>query len=433
MKAIKSYPRSEGRLQSIDALRGIAALGVVFYHSVWQSTNAVPHNFFRWPVQLLQFVSSFGYIGVFLFFVISGFCIHLQWAKARANQQPQSIKFGTFWRRRFRRLYPPYLIAFALFMAMAALTTGINVTHFFVYDVVMHLLMLHNLDPNTCYSINGVFWTLAIEEQLYLAYFLLLFLRSRWGWGPTLLICAGARVGWFMFSHAAWVATGIGIPVPEGALSHWFTWALGAIAVEAAFGLVKLPKWCRNLWLGFAAIAVASAMSVILPQTQKDTLPHTVAWLLMHPMWGVGFFIVVNRAVQAEQSWADKRRQSDATTHSLNIAKITRRLVAAAAFVGVFSYSLYLTHELVIMQSWWFITSRLPPILNTLLIVVPATVVFAWVFYLFCEKPYMRKTKSRDQMSDVRCQPAEVRNQKSEIRDEEVRSQAPEIIEGSLV
>ncbi len=39
----------------------------------------------------------------------------------------------------------------------------------------MHLLMLHNLDPNTCYTINGVFWTLAIEEQLYLAYFLLLF------------------------------------------------------------------------------------------------------------------------------------------------------------------------------------------------------------------------------------------------------------------
>ena len=391
MKAIKSYPLSDGRLQSIDALRGIAALGVVFYHAVWQSSNAVPGNLFRWPVKLLQIVSSFGYIGVFLFFVISGFCIHLQWAKARANGQPQSIQFGTFWRRRFRRLYPPYLIAFALFMVMAALSTGINFTHFFVYDVVMHLLMLHNLDPNTCYSINGVFWTLAIEEQLYLAYFLLLFLRSRWGWGPTLLICAAARVGWFMFSHAAWVANGFGIPVPEGAASHWFTWALGAIAVEAAFGLIKLPKWCQNMWLGAAAIVVASATSMILPSTQKDTLPHTVAWLLMHPVWGFGFFVLVNRAVQAEQSWASKRRQRRETTRTLNAANLVPRLVAAAAFVGVFSYSLYLTHELVIMQSWWFITWRLPPVLNTLLIVVPATVVFAWLFFLFCEKPFMRK------------------------------------------
>ena len=53
----------------------------------------------------------------------------------------------------------------------------------------MHLLMLHNLDPHTCYTINGVFWTLAIEEQLYLAYFLLLFLRVRFGWGVTIAVC----------------------------------------------------------------------------------------------------------------------------------------------------------------------------------------------------------------------------------------------------
>src|ERR1700704_3539510 len=102
MKPIQSNSPSGGRLQSIDALRGIAALGVVLYHAVWQSSNALPNNLFRAPVKLLQFVSSFGYIGVFLFFVISGFCIHLQWAKSRANQLPSSVKFGTFWRRRFR-------------------------------------------------------------------------------------------------------------------------------------------------------------------------------------------------------------------------------------------------------------------------------------------------------------------------------------------
>jgi peptidoglycan/LPS O-acetylase OafA/YrhL len=389
MKAIKSHPMIEGRLKSIDALRGIAALGVVLYHAVMQSSNAVPNNLFRWPVKLLQFVSSFGYIGVFLFFVISGFCIHLQWAKSRAQQQPQSIRFGSFWKRRIRRLYPPYLIAFALFMLMAALTTGINVTHFFVYDVVMHLLMLHNLDPNTCYSINGVFWTLAIEEQLYLAYFLLLFLRTRWGWGPTLAICALARIAWFYFSHAAWVTVGAGIPVPEAAASHWFTWALGAIAVEAAVGLVKLPKWCRNLWIGGAAIVLASATSMILPATQKDTLPHNLAWMLMHPAWGVGFFILVNRVVQAEQSWLAKLKEPGLAT------QMFVRLAAAAAFVGVFSYSLYLTHELVIMQSWSFVIKGFPPILNSLLIVVPATVAFAWVFYRFCEKPYMRKSAPR--------------------------------------
>lgn len=385
MQLFNSPPPTEGRLQSIDALRGIAALGVVMYHAVLQTSNAVPANFFKVPVQAIQFLSSFGYIGVFLFFVISGFCIHLQWAKARAQGKPHHIAFGSFWKRRFRRLYPPYLITLALFFLMAAMTVGIDVTHFFIYDVVMHLLMLHNLDPHTCYSINGVFWTLAVEEQLYLGYFLLLFLRKRWGWGPTLAICAFARLGWFWFSHGVWVVLGVGVPVPEAAASHWFTWALGALAVEAAYGLVKLPRWCRNIWLGAAAIILASTTSLILPVTQKDTLAHNLAWLLMHPAWGFGFFVLVNRAVAAEQSWLKQLRQT----------RILPRLVSAVATIGVFSYSLYLTHELVIMQSWWFVLPGLPPILNTLLVVVPATVAFAWLFFQFCEKPFMRKVEPK--------------------------------------
>jgi peptidoglycan/LPS O-acetylase OafA/YrhL len=401
MKPNNSEPLSGGRLQSIDALRGVAALGVVLYHAVLQTPNAVPNNIFRWPVKLLQFGTSFGYIGVFLFFVISGFCIHLQWAKSRADGTPKPIQFGSFWKRRLRRLYPPYLIAFALFMLMAALSTGINVTHFFIYDVVMHLLMLHNLDPQTCYSINGVFWTLAIEEQLYLAYFLLLFLRRRWGWGPTLVICALARVGWFLFGHALWTTTGIATPVPEAAASHWLTWALGALAVEAAFGIIKLPRWCRNLWIAAVAILLASATSILLPVWQKDTPLHDLAWLLMHPVWGLGFFIVINRAVEAERSWIARLPQPRAMLSRMS--RLVPRIAAVMASIGVFSYSLYLTHELVIMQSWRFVTWRLPPILNTLLIVVPATVAFAGLFFTFCEKPYMRKaTRRMDDLEEQR-------------------------------
>jgi peptidoglycan/LPS O-acetylase OafA/YrhL len=387
MKPLKKLPAS-GRLQSIDALRGIAALGVVLYHAISQ-THKAGQNFFPWPVRLIRFLTSFGYIGVFLFFVISGFCIHLQWAKSKATSQEKPIQFGSFWRRRIRRLYPPYLIAFALFMLMAAWSTGINVTPFFVYDVVMHLLMLHNLDPQTCYSINGVFWTLAIEEQLYLAYFLLLFLRKRWGWGTTLAICALTRVGWFFFCHAIWVSTGAGVPVPEAAAVHWFTWALGAIAVEAAFGLVKLPRWCRDLWLGGAAIVLASAISEVLPNTQKDTLPHDLAWMLMHPLWGFGFFVLVNRAVSAEHQWLTQLREPR------RIGRLVAKGVTVAATVGVFSYSLYLTHELVIMQSWSFIIKELPQMVNAFAIVVPATIGFAWLFFRFCERPYMRKLATK--------------------------------------
>jgi peptidoglycan/LPS O-acetylase OafA/YrhL len=367
------------RLRGIDALRGIAALGVVFYHAIEQGEKVLPQNILQYPVRAAQFLSSFGYISVFLFFVISGFCIHLQWAKAQAAGVEPEIRFGAFWKRRLRRLYPPYIIALLLFLLLTASTTGINFTHFFFYDTGMHLLMLHNLDPKTCYTINGVFWTLAIEEQLYLAYFLLLFIRVRWGWGVTLAVCLIARLGWMVFGHVVWLKTGFGVPVPEAAAVHWFTWALGAIGVEADLGLIKLRGWSRDLRLAILLIVAASAISSYLPFINKDTFLHHAAWFSIHPFWGLGFFIVVNRMVLAEQSWWRQAKLPSLVSHF--------------ATLGLFSYSLYLTHELVIMQSWqWTIPSWLQ-LANVFVFTVPATIIFAWVFFWFCEKPFMTKRK----------------------------------------
>ena len=369
------------RLRGIDALRGVAALGVVLYHAVEQGKHVVPNNLMQYPVRVIQLGSSLGYIGVFLFFVISGFCIHLQWARAKAAGAEPEIRFGTFWKRRIRRLYPPYVIALLFFLLLMAATVGLSFSRFFFYDVGMHLLMLHNLDPQTCYTINGVFWTLAIEEQLYLAYFLLLFIRVRWGWGVTIAVCLSARLLWMIFSHVLWLKTGFGMPVPEAAASHWFTWALGALGVEVMFGLTTLRGWSRDLRLAAVLIVIASAVSANLPLINKDTFLHNAAWFVIHPFWGLGFFIVVNRMVLAEQSW-------------LRNAKLPS-LVSLFSTLGLFSYSLYLTHELVIMQSWqWTIPSWLQ-LVNVFVFTVPATIMFAWAFFWFFEKPFMKNQASR--------------------------------------
>jgi len=376
-----SFPGSI-RLRGIDALRGAAALGVVLYHAVEQGDKALPNNLLQYPIRLVQLASSFGYIGVFLFFVISGFCIHLQWARAKAAGVEPEIRFGAFWKRRIRRLYPPYIITLLLFLLLMASTVGLNITHFVVYDLGMHLLMLHNLDPHTCYSINGVFWTLAIEEQLYLAYFLLLFIRVRWGWAVTIAVCLFARLAWMGLSHVVWLKTGFGIPVPEAAASHWFTWALGALGVEVMFGLTKLRGWSRDLRLATVLIVAATALSTYLPYIPKDTLVHNTSWFVIHPLWGLGFFIVVNRMVLAEGSWL-----RHATLPSL---------VSVLSTLGIFSYSIYLTHELVIMQSWRWINPGWWQLANALVVIVPAVIVFAWVFFWFCEKPFMVKSAPSD-------------------------------------
>jgi peptidoglycan/LPS O-acetylase OafA/YrhL len=377
-------PNLSPRLRSIDALRGIAALGVVLYHAVEQGKNSLPNNLFDYPIRALQLVSSFGYIGVFLFFVISGFCIHLQWAKARAAGVEPDIRFGSFWKRRLRRLYPPYIIALALFLLVAHSYGELNFTHFFFYDIVMHLLMLHNLDPQTCYTINGVFWTLAIEEQLYLAYFLLLFVRVRWGWRVTIAVCLGARVVWMLLSYLAWVKFGYGLPVPEGALSHW---ALGAIGIEAYFGLIKLPRWFRDLRLAGLLIVAATLLAYYLHFVPKDTLGKNAMWFLIHPLWGLGFFILINQLVLAEQSWIRRARVPS--------------LISIFATVGIFSYSLYLTHELVVIVSWRFTNPVWLQSVNVLLLTVPITILFAWVFFWFCERPFMvrRRKETTDRSS----------------------------------
>jgi peptidoglycan/LPS O-acetylase OafA/YrhL len=375
MAACLSVPSKSLRLRGLDALRGFSALFVVLYHAADKTTQAAPDNWLYFPVRAIQFTISHAYVTVFLFFVISGFCIHLQWARARAAGEEPEVRFGPFWKRRFRRLYPPYAIAITLYLLLTWSTVGLDITRFVVYDVVMHLLMLHNLDAHTAYSINGIFWTLAVEEHLYLAYFLLLFIRQRWGWTVTLAVCLLSRVGWMVFSHLVWLKTGFGLPVPESAAVHWYTWALGALAVEAVYGVVKLPRWTQDLRLGAVLIVAASVISTYLPDIPKESFAHKFGWFLIHPFWGTGFFIVVNRIVQVELGWMSRAKMPS--------------FIAIFAPIGLFSYSIYLTHELMIMQSWrWSDPARLQ-MWNVFLVVMPATLVFAFVYFWFCERPFM--------------------------------------------
>lgn len=351
----------------------------MLYHAVGQAPQDETSAFVHLLAAPLRVVSSYGYVGVFLFFVISGFCIHLHWAKARVaattTAAEPKVAFVPFWKRRIFRLYPPYLIALALYLLWTALNSGVELNRFFVWDMTLHLLMLHNFDSHTVYSINGVFWTLAIEEQLYLAYFLLLFIRRRWGWKWTLITCAAARIGWLVLCIGLQRAGVVEIPVPESAASHWFTWALGALSVEAMLGLVALPRWCLDMRVAAAALASAVGLSLILPLIAQHSFWHANAWLLLHPLWGLGFFISVNRFVLAERNW---REWLDAP-----------RLVRWSATVGLFSYSLYLIHQLVLMEMWRFWIFRMPSILVALFVMTPLCVACSYLFFRFCERPFL--------------------------------------------
>jgi peptidoglycan/LPS O-acetylase OafA/YrhL len=316
------------RLQSIDTLRGVAAFAVAAYHLIGYQFAANPSVFLILP--------GYGFTGVYLFFVISGFCIHLRYARGK------EVDWKAFWKRRIIRLYPAYLASIVLYL----LWLQLPINAFFWKDLLLHITMTHNLDNSSVYSINGVWWTLAIEEQLYLLYLALRWMRHNWGWVRTLAICFLARFAWLGLSlalHGTWE-----LPFGEGALTNWWAWALGAVAVEAYIGKIEMPKWCGSIAIGSLLLLAAALIHV-----QGGRIDVVFGGLL----WGTGFFFIVNRVVKSNFSWKP------------------------LAGLGLCSYSLYLTHE--------FVIGTIPAI-----IVLPACILFAYGFYRLFEKPFMQTIKS---------------------------------------
>ena len=358
-------------------------MAVVTYHALGVAPQTATFGWESWLPRLTEYLVHYAFAGIYLFFVISGFCIHLHWAKTRAaGVEKPIINFRQFWKRRVRRLYPPYFVALALYLIYLASKSPVHVTGFYLWDVVLHVFMVHNLDPRTTYTINGAFWTLAVEEQLYLAYFLLLFLRIRYGWAKTLLVCFSARIVWVILSHALSEPLGFEIPVTEAAATNWFIWALGALSVEAAVGLIKLPRWCFKISVGGLALGCAIALAQLLPMLDQAGWIHDVGWIVMHPAWGIGFFIVVNYAVAAEQRWRQQLSRVPC-------------LISTLAPIGLISYSLYLTHSFVLMHWYWFGFTEWHTRSISLVITMPLSVAFAWLFFRLCERPFMTPSATK--------------------------------------
>lgn len=151
-----------GQLRPIDGLRALSILLVLAVHCVWFLSifdPLAPEFFYSWPVWL-NWVFN-GELGVDVFFVISGFLISSILMSEYRNSG--RIGFGHFYQRRFMRLMPAYLLAMAL--GLAALPNR--------GYVWTNLLYINNLFPASTHFMPWT-WSLAIEEQFYFLFPLLL-------------------------------------------------------------------------------------------------------------------------------------------------------------------------------------------------------------------------------------------------------------------
>jgi peptidoglycan/LPS O-acetylase OafA/YrhL len=141
---------SSKRLLELDALRGIAALMVVFYHYFYHYNELYGHQSI--PVSW----SFVGRLGVALFFIISGFVIF--WTLSRTEKPLDFIV------SRFSRLYPVYWFTIALSF-LAVFCFGLPGREVSLRDAALNTLMFHEYlhVPH----VDGVYWSLTVELSFY--------------------------------------------------------------------------------------------------------------------------------------------------------------------------------------------------------------------------------------------------------------------------
>jgi exopolysaccharide production protein ExoZ len=159
-------------INSIQFLRGFAALAVVIHH-----TGGFVKRYFE-PTLLLGDKFSIGFAGVDLFFVISGFIIHF----TSRNYLNKPSKLKEYIQKRFIRVYPIYwIITTILFLSSWFIVLILNRNIFSIGypNKFIAYLQTYTLFP-LHFAINPVTWTLSYEVFFYLCFALLIISKRLW-------------------------------------------------------------------------------------------------------------------------------------------------------------------------------------------------------------------------------------------------------------
>lgn len=184
---------------NINLLRAFAALSVLVYHVI---------EFFPWksfPITgpLLWF--RIGWLGVDLFFVISGFVITLSASQLFESHGNKFYKI--YLRRRIARIFPLYLLTGVLFVLFCEPFILKDLELRFK-NLIYHLLFIHNIYPETHNTINAPNWTVGVEMQFYLLVMLTIRLITRLHPGLILLGCV--IISWLWRAMVIWNCQAMG-------------------------------------------------------------------------------------------------------------------------------------------------------------------------------------------------------------------------------
>jgi peptidoglycan/LPS O-acetylase OafA/YrhL len=317
--------RFNERSTAIDALRGFAAIAVVVYHAraiLWiglgeiYRANGISLDLNAW-IGYASFPLSFGGLGVSLFFVLSGYCIHRRGAKLLANSRAHEMKWKSFAVRRFWRIYPTYTCALVLTAVIDFWFSSRDVNQDnSLFSFIVSLFTFQGILAPT-FGSNGVFWTLAMEIHLYAVYPLLYFASKKFGPDRVLFTTLTISVVYCFLERMFGFESLLPYRFQRGPvfLPYWFTWTIGFYLAEVEANRTKGPS--NATWNVMTTIALPIGFLLTLKGV----------YLFAEIFWAVTFanFLRISLRPSGQATW-------------------NSTLGRLFAGVGLFSYSLYAVH-----------------------------------------------------------------------------------------
>jgi len=153
-------------IKELDGLRFLAAFPVVIQHLSERVIRSTGISFSQGTeFYVSSFLASRGFVGVYIFFIVSGFVVALPFAN---HLLYNSVKVDTwqYYKNRFSRIIPPYAVALISFFIVLLLLRYYTFSELWSHFLAS-LFFLHNLIFNGWSPINPTIWTLEIQVQFY--------------------------------------------------------------------------------------------------------------------------------------------------------------------------------------------------------------------------------------------------------------------------
>ena len=306
------------RLPGLDLLRAIAIVWVMLFHSFLVGGLGTD----------LAWLSRYGWMGVDIFFVLSGFLIGRQVLAPLARGA--DFSFGAFYSRRAWRIVPAFAVVLAIYVAFPALREAPGMAPWWQFATFsMNLL----IDYGTQQAFSHA-WSLCVEEHFYLLFPAL-------AWGLTRRPSVARFVSVCVLLVLAGIALRGAVWLHHSALDtprNWFvediyypTWnrldGLLAGVVLATIAAFRPAVWARMTARGNAFLLlglVGMALALWLFRERTGLLANTIGWPLLST--GIACLVVAGASTT---SW------------------IGRFPLPGVGWIAAVSYSLYLSHKLV--------------------------------------------------------------------------------------